>query len=52
MTEIRKLEPPLNCAACGRSAHYVVDGTSLCRVHAAPHLSAGQTVPNPTQRKD
>ena len=31
--QIRKLEPPLYCVACGRLAHYIVNGTSLCRDH-------------------
>lgn len=31
MTE--KLPEPLCCVACGRLAHYIVNGTSLCRDH-------------------
>lgn len=34
MTTVIELPPPMQCIACGRTAQYVIDGTSWCRIHA------------------
>lgn len=33
MTESRPLDLPLTCVVCGRVAHFLINGTSVCRDH-------------------
>lgn len=33
MTEVIELPPPMQCIACGRTAQFIVNGTSWCRLH-------------------
>ncbi len=30
---IIELPPPMQCIACGRTAQFIVNGTSWCRTH-------------------
>lgn len=36
---VEELPPPMQCVYCGRTAAWLVAGTSVCRLHKRQHIA-------------